>query len=109
MTGISVLEIMLMDPAFAAVEKGEILEARFSPDVISPPDYTLEGSDIFYPLYFQGVWAASSRTKDVLAPCGFDLFTGGKDAYEGTIASEIDEGRGLEYRARFVPRTSPDG
>ena len=55
------------------------------------------------------MWAASSRTKDVLAPCGFELFTGSRDTYDKTIASEVDKGLTLEYRARFVSQTSPDG
>ena len=62
----------------------------------------MEETDIRYPSYFQGTWNAVSKTANVYAPCGYELFSGGKAAYDNTIQKEVAEGETLQYRARFV-------
>jgi hypothetical protein len=68
-------------------------------NVLSPPTYKLESSDIYYPDYFNGVWNVLSTTKDVQAPCGISLF-GGNNTYS-RAQSEVNTC--LSYKARFVP------
>lgn len=97
-------------PAFAAVEaKSSSLEARSAENALSAPAYGMEAPDIFYPPAFQGGWKAASRTTEIFAPCGFDLFTGGKAGYDNSVRSEIKERNDLEYKARFVAQTGDDG
>jgi hypothetical protein len=62
----------------------------------------MEAPDIFYPPAFAGSWKVVSRTVDIAAPCGFELFTGGRAAYDNAVKTEISERSDLEYRARFV-------
>lgn len=79
-----------------------LLESRVLENVLSPPPYQLEGSDIYYPDYFQGVWNVVSTTKDVQAPCGILLF-GGNNTFS-RAQEEINTC--LSYKARFVPSSS---
>jgi hypothetical protein len=79
-----------------------LLESRVLGNVLSPPPYQLEGSDIYYPDYFQGVWNVVSTTKDVQAPCGILLF-GGNNTFS-RAQEEINTC--LSYKARFVPSSS---
>lgn len=101
---------MLSQPAFAA----DILEERFTENSVIPPlgspwvrqkAYTMEASDIFYPDYFQGSWKAYSKTVDINAPCGYELFTGGQKGYDKAVQTEIKDGDALEYKARFITQT----
>ena len=65
----------------------------------------MEASDIFYPSYFGGSWNALSKTVDISAPCGFQLFTGGETGFNNAVQNEIKDGNDLKYRARFIPQT----
>ncbi|KAL9184417.1 hypothetical protein ACHAXT_002503 [Thalassiosira profunda] len=65
----------------------------------------MEAPDIFYPSYFLGSWKAVSKTKDIIAPCGMELFTGGKASYDNAVQTEIKGGDDLLYKARFVTQT----
>jgi hypothetical protein len=40
-----------------------------------------------------------------MAPCGYELFGGGKIGYDATYQREVVDGNALEYRARFVKST----
>ncbi|KAL7547990.1 hypothetical protein ACHAWF_011266 [Thalassiosira exigua] len=84
------------------------LEARSTENSLAPPPYSMEASDIFYPALFQGSWKVVSRTADVIAPCGMQLFTGGQAAYDNVVQTEVKEGSALEYRARFVTQSGGD-
>lgn len=93
-------------PALAAdtatAQQRSSLEARSAENISTFPDYGMDGSDIFYPPWFLGSYKAVSTTKQVFAPCGTDLFTGGKAAYDNVIETEVQKGDALEYRARFI-------
>lgn len=78
------------------------LAARVADNSLAPPPYGMETPDIFYPPAFRGSWRAVSRTVDVAAPCGVELFAGGRAGYDRAVQSEITERHDLEYRARFV-------
>jgi len=94
-------------PAFGAES---ILEARLQEKSIAPPPYGMEAAekDIFYPSYFQGSWTAVSKTLDVQAPFGFELFTGGKSAFDSVIQKEVKGGDVLRYKARFIAQFRGD-
>jgi len=62
----------------------------------------MEDTDIRYPPYFLGTFTAISKTTDIYAPCGYELFSGGKAAYDATVEREVVKGESLSYRARFV-------
>ena len=79
-----------------------LLESRVESNVLNPPPYGMEGSDIFYPSWFQGSWKVSSKTKDVQAPCGVALF-GGNTTYQN---AQKDVGNVLKYESRFVTDSS---
>lgn len=104
---ISSIPLLVNVPSFAqaansdSLEKG-LLESRVLEDVMSPPTYGMEGNDIFYPSYFNGVWNVLSTTKNVRAPCGVLLF-GGNNTY-ARAQKEVDTS--LNYKCRFVPSTS---
>lgn len=85
-----------------AYDEESTLQKRILDNVLSSPSYGMEATDIFYPSYFQGSWKASSKTTNIYAPCGFDLFPGGQSAYDNTVQKEIRGGDVLEYKARFV-------
>ena len=93
-------------PALAAdtatAQQRSSLEARSAENIATFPDYGMDGSDIFYPPWFLGSYKAVSTTKQVFAPCGTDLFTGGKAAYDNVIETEVQKGDALEYKARFI-------
>ena len=97
-------------PTYANAEDIQrfILEKRIMENAIAPPPYGMEATDIFYPSYFQGNWRALSKTTNINAPCGFELFPGGQTAYENTVQKEIKENDVLEYKARFVQSTLGD-
>jgi hypothetical protein len=69
----------------------------------------MEFPDIYYPPSFLGTWRAVSKTIDVQAPCGYDLFTGGKEAYDVIYATEVEGGKVFEYSARFLSSTLAGG
>lgn len=75
-----------------------LLESRVTENVLSPPSYGMESSDIFYPSWFKGSWRVVSKTLDVKAPCGIALF-GGNSTYE-RARNEI--GSTLSYESRFI-------
>jgi len=96
-------------PAHSAVEAPnrlaqDILESRSAENSLTVPPYGMESNDIFYPPNFRGSWKVYSKTADIVAPCGYELFTGGKTGYDNAVQSEIrDDGKGdLYYKARFV-------
>ena len=76
-----------------------LLESRVLENVMSPPPYGMEGSDVFYPDWFAGTWKVKSQTTDVQAPCGVTLF-GGNSTYD-RARNEI--GTFLDYESRFIP------
>ncbi|KAL7521636.1 hypothetical protein ACHAWX_006309 [Stephanocyclus meneghinianus] len=84
----------------------KILEKRLIENSLGPPPYGMDATDIFYPTYFQGSWKAASKTCEIYAPCGFELFPGGMSGYNNAVQKEIKEGEALEYKARFVKRSS---
>lgn len=75
-----------------------LLESRVLENVMSPPPYAMEGSDVFYPEWFAGTWNVKSLTTDVQAPCGVMLF-GGNATYD-RARKEI--GTFLNYESRFI-------
>lgn len=84
------------------------LEARLLENSLSPPSYGMESSDIFYPPSFLGNWKVVSKTVDINAPCGYELFTGGKAGYDNAYKTQVAGGDALEYKARFVSRSEGD-
>lgn len=80
-----------------------LLESRVLENVLSPPPYQLESSDIYYPDYFDGVWQVVSTTKEIQAPCGILLF-GGNNTY---TRAQREVNTVLSYKARFIPTTTP--
>lgn len=88
--------------AYAQDTEQSTLEKRILANSLSPPSYGMEATDIFYPPYFQGSWKAVSKTTNLYAPCGFELFPGGESGYDNTVQKEIKGDDVLEYRARFV-------
>ena len=87
-----------------------ILEARLHANSIDPPTYGMESSDtdIFYPEYFLGSWKATSSTIDIQAPCGYQLFAGGKAAFDSATQKEVIEKDALQYKARFITQSRAD-
>jgi hypothetical protein len=81
------------------------LEARSVENSLSAPPYGMEATDIFYPPSFLGNWKVLSRTVDIIAPCGYELFTGGKAGFDNAFKAEVTGGDALEYKARFVSRS----
>mmetsp|Transcript_28119 Transcript_28119/g.39550 ORF Transcript_28119/g.39550 Transcript_28119/m.39550 type:complete len:346 (-) Transcript_28119:67-1104(-) len=77
-----------------------LLDSRVTENVKSPPPYGMEGSDIFYPPWFGGVWKVNSVTTDVEAPCGLSLF-GGNATYQAALR-EIGPQSALNYESRFI-------
>lgn len=69
-----------------------------SENVLSPPPYGMERSDVFYPAWFQGTWNVASKTTAVEAPCGLALF--GTNATYTSAQAEV--GTTLRYQSRFV-------
>jgi len=75
-----------------------LLESRVTENLLSPPSYGMEENDVYYPSWIKGTWQVSSKTLDVLAPCGVALF-GGNTTYQ-KARSEI--GTTLNYDSRFI-------
>lgn len=97
--------LALLDPyesQAADVMENGMLESRVLENVLSPPPYGLDGNDIYYPSYFNGVWNVDSVTTDILAPCGVPLF-GGNNTYTRAL-NEVNTS--LRYKARFVASPS---
>ena len=110
-TALAQLALLSSTPKLLPANAAEnILEARLKENSIAPPTYGMEGSDtdIFYPTYFLGSWKAVSSTIDIQAPCGFQLFTGGKAAFDSVTQKEIQEGDTLQYKARFITQSVGD-
>lgn len=84
------------------IETG-LLESRVLENLLSPPTYGMEASDVYYPDYFTGVWQVKSYTTSIQAPCGILLF-GGNATY--TKALEEIHAPPLTYKARFIPSTT---
>jgi len=82
-----------------------LLESRVLENVLGPPPYGMEGTDIFYPSYFNGVWNVDSKTTEIQAPCGIVLF-GGNNTY-ARAQSEINTS--LHYKARFIAQRQIEG
>lgn len=80
-----------------------LLESRVLENLLSPPTYGMEASDVYYPDYFNGVWQVKSYTKSIQAPCGIVLF-GGNVTY--TKALEEIHAPPLSYKARFIPSSN---
>ena len=93
----------------SSVQTQSILEERSVENALTVPSYGMEASDIFYPSYFGGSWNALSKTVDISAPCGFQLFTGGETGFNNAVQNEIKDGNDLKYRARFIPQTGDGG
>lgn len=89
-------------PSFAISTNNQfVLESRVyeKDNNFSPPSYTMELSDIFYPKWFIGIWNVTSKTDSIIAPCGISLF-GSNVSYQKAM-SEI--GTDLKYTTRFLP------
>jgi len=84
------------------------LEKRLQENSLAPYLYGMETTDIYYPSYLLGSWKASSKTTNIFAPCGYELFPGGKSAYENTVQKEIQGHDVLEYKARFINNYAQD-
>ena len=84
------------------------LEERSVENSLSAPPYGMESKDIFYPSSFLGNWKVLSRTVDISAPCGYELFTGGKAGFDSAFKAQVTGGDILEYKARFVSRSEGD-
>jgi hypothetical protein len=84
----------------AQLETG-LLESRVQSNVLNPPPYGMEGTDIFYPSWFAGTWKVSSKTQEVQAPLGVALF-GGNVTYQTALQ---DIGNVLKYESRFVSQS----
>ncbi|KAL3924113.1 MAG: hypothetical protein SGILL_001244 [Bacillariaceae sp.] len=92
-------------PESAKLESG-LLESRVSSNVLNPPPYGMEGTDIFYPSWFSGgIWKVASTTKDIQSPCGVALF-GGNTTYQRALK---DVGNVLRYESRFLQTTDGSG
>ena len=87
-----------VDAESSLLENG-LLESRVLENVLSPPPYQMEGSDIYYPDYFNGLWNVFSTTTEVKAPCGVQLF-GGNNTY---ARAQNEVNTSLRYKCRFVP------
>jgi len=97
------------EPAFAvdpsaSQAQSSLLVNRLENNVLEPPTYGMEGSDIFYPKWFAGNWKTASTTKSVEAPCGIALF-GGNTTYTN---GQQDIGNVLKYDSRFLTNTDTD-
>jgi len=98
------------EPAFATTtssasqSQSSLLVNRLENNVLEPPTYGMEGTDIFYPKWFAGNWKTASTTKSVEAPCGIALF-GGNTTYTN---GEQDIGNVLNYDSRFLTNTDTD-
>lgn len=93
------------EPAFAINDQASssklptgLLESRLESNVLEPPPYGMESSDIFYPSWFAGNWKVASETKRVEAPCGVPLF-GGNATFNN---AQNDIGNVLKYECRFL-------
>lgn len=84
------------------IETG-LLESRVLENLLSPPTYGMEASDVYYPDYFTGVWQVKSYATSIQAPCGIVLF-GGNATY--TKAMEEINAPPLMYKARFIQTTT---
>jgi len=86
------------------LSSSSLLVNRLENNVLEPPTYGMEGTDIFYPKWFSGNWKTVSTTQSVEAPCGIALF-GGNATY---INAQKDIGNVLKYDSRFLmtPNTS---
>mmetsp|Transcript_14360 Transcript_14360/g.21495 ORF Transcript_14360/g.21495 Transcript_14360/m.21495 type:complete len:411 (-) Transcript_14360:274-1506(-) len=93
----------MYDSAYDMNSNG-LLESRVTENVLSPPPYGMEGNDIFYPSYFQGVWSVNSVTTAIKAPCGVQLF-GGNYTYNSALQT-IGPDYALNYKCRFIPSSA---
>mmetsp|Transcript_23488 Transcript_23488/g.34808 ORF Transcript_23488/g.34808 Transcript_23488/m.34808 type:complete len:328 (-) Transcript_23488:12-995(-) len=99
----SVAHANAVDAESLSLQNG-LLESRVLENVLSPPPYQMEGSDIYYPEYFNGLWNVFSTTTEVKAPCGIQLF-GGNNTY---ARAQNEVNTSLRYKCRFVP-SRPQG
>uniref|UniRef100_A0A7S3K3V2 DUF6816 domain-containing protein n=1 Tax=Aureoumbra lagunensis TaxID=44058 RepID=A0A7S3K3V2_9STRA len=89
----------------STVLKESILSKRFAQNEsqLRRPEFGLFASDIYYPRWFQGEWAACSRAISVKAPCGLDLF-GGENVMS-SAQKELEQA--VNYDVRFI-KTNDD-
>mmetsp|Transcript_13816 Transcript_13816/g.15343 ORF Transcript_13816/g.15343 Transcript_13816/m.15343 type:complete len:356 (-) Transcript_13816:100-1167(-) len=78
-----------------------LLECRVLENVLSPPTYGMESSDVFYPNWFAGSWTTFSECTAVEAPCGISFF-GGENKYQAAIDDTVGKSKALEYNSRFL-------
>jgi len=89
--------------ASGSEEEGPTLRQRVEGGAISPTTYSLESPDVYYPSWFNGVWATESTTLSVEAPAGIPLF-GGNRSHD--IALD-DVGQTIRYDTRFRLEPAP--
>ena len=82
-------------------KNGHVLESRVTQNILSMPTFGMEGTDVFYPNWFAGVWNVESISTDVEAPCGIALFGGNRTF--ATALSEVGKTNALRYQSRFIP------
>jgi hypothetical protein len=90
------------ESAKAQLKQQPYLENRVTENLLFPPDYGMEGADVFYPAWFAGTWSVDSVCTEVQAPCGVALF-GGNRTY---ASAQKDIGTSLLYESRFVTSTA---
>jgi hypothetical protein len=78
------------------------LANRVADNLLTSPDYGIEGADVFYPAWFAGTWSVDSVCTEVQAPCGVVLF-GGNRTYD---KAQKEIGTSLLYESRFVTSTA---
>jgi hypothetical protein len=78
------------------------LANRVTGNLLTSPDYGIEGADVFYPAWFSGTWSVDSVCTEVQAPCGVVLF-GGNRTYD---KAQKEIGTSLLYESRFVTSTA---
>ena len=87
-------------PADSTTLPAGLLDARVTENVLSPPPYGMEGTDVFYPSWFGGSWNVYSECTSVSAPCGIALF-GGNSTYQAA-QRDIGPQAALKYESRFL-------
>jgi len=94
---------ILAGPSLAEDKQKAVLESRLVENSLQPPPYGMEGSDVFYPSWFEGRWKVASTCNEVQAPCGNLLF-GGNQTF---AAAQKEVGNTTLYESRFL-RTQND-
>ncbi|GAB0496789.1 hypothetical protein MMPV_008105 [Pyropia vietnamensis] len=94
-------------PVAEAASPPPSLRSRLNaPPAFPPPPRTLTGgTDLVYPPWLTGTWAASSVTVAVDAPSGVTAFAGGASGLS-RVRAEVAAGTPTVYKVRFVPPPS---